>query len=70
MIYPTLFETKPKAMGGYTPLHIAVENKDKEMVMFLKQKGADAQLKNQFHQTPLELAQSLYLEDIVAVLSQ
>lgn len=47
---------RAEEMRGQTPLHIASERGDKEMVRLLLTLGADARIKDQDGQTPVQVA--------------
>ncbi|MEG0069765.1 ankyrin repeat domain-containing protein [Cetobacterium sp.] len=53
-------------MGGNTPINLAVFNRDTEMVMFLKEKGADINKKNLAGMSPIE--QANYLKENMNIL--
>ncbi|KAJ3750528.1 ankyrin repeat-containing domain protein [Lentinula detonsa] len=54
---------------GYTPLHLACDRGNTEIVRFLLSKGADSSIKDSDGMTPLELAQTAGHEKIAQLLS-
>ena len=53
---------------GYTPLHYAVQNNQKEIVQLLIAKNADVNAKNRSGETPLHIASAMDNKDIVELL--
>jgi uncharacterized protein len=59
-----------KGENGFTPLHYAVEQGKTELVIFFIQHGADKNCKNDFCQTPAELADDLGEIEIKKILEK
>jgi ankyrin repeat protein len=54
---------------NYTALHIAAERGDLDIVKLLLLHGADRNVENMFHETPLQLAYEQHQTNVIAVLS-
>jgi ankyrin repeat protein len=54
--------------GGFTPLHEAVLNRNRELVQLLLQHGADAKLANEKDVTPIDLARERSDAELLAML--
>lgn len=69
-IMPDVYERPHITPYTGTPLHSAVEAENPESVRYLLSRGADRTIKGALGMTPLEVAESDGLDDIVAILRE